>query len=176
MRLYSTVFILVLWNCFNVALGGEVERECCSKQGVGGSALMACVERFLTESFSQHLAVAPTEWLKAGPRLSICLITRSTPEIDAYGAHSLFIKASYAARNGYVLLPLALLSDTNDTRLDYTQHRKLVPLLEALEGPCRYSFIPHVTTQLPTADIHSHTHRTLASPPSQSLYTGIWTT
>jgi len=65
-----------------------------------------------------------------GPKLSIILITRVTPEVYSYGAYAYFAHAMYAEHNGYGLLPLYADSSTPD----YKFHRKLVPLLEVLEG------------------------------------------
>lgn len=63
-----------------------------------------------------------------GPRLAIGILTRSTHEIFSYSAYSHFVQAAYARHRNYAMLPL--LPDSNI--IDYEYHRKLVPILHAL--------------------------------------------
>ena len=59
------------------------------------------------------------------------IVTRVTPDIHAYAAYSLFIQSVYASINNYALLPLY---PDDLTTPDFKYHRKLVPLLNALNS------------------------------------------
>jgi hypothetical protein len=63
--------------------------------------------------------------------MSVVIVTRVTKEIYDYGSWSLLLQAAYAEFNGYSMLKLrAQDSETSD----YQFHRKLVPMIEALES------------------------------------------
>ncbi|RYH23691.1 hypothetical protein EON65_17595 [archaeon] len=59
----------------------------------------------------------------------LCILTRVTPHICNYGVYTYFVQSVYAARHGYLMLPL--LPDSSVP--DYAYHRKLQPLIEALD-------------------------------------------
>eukprot|EP01041_Mallomonas_annulata_P003385 gene3385-6715_t len=65
-----------------------------------------------------------------GSHLDVGILTRATPEIYNYAAYSLLNMAIYADINSYLLLPLY----PDSSQRDYSLHRKIVPIVEALEN------------------------------------------
>lgn len=89
---------------------------------------------------STHLLTEETSSIAQQPHKvdkHICLLTRLTPSIYSYAKNSYFVQSIYAHLHDYLFLPLY-----PDTAVeDYEFHRKLQPLLEALEDiqlPCDY--------------------------------------
>jgi hypothetical protein len=64
------------------------------------------------------------------PSLSVCLLTRITPQIYDYAFYSYFLLTSYSRFRNYRIFPVF----PDNSRLDYLYHRKLVPVLELLES------------------------------------------
>lgn len=74
--------------------------------------------------------LSETDHYNIQPSLRVCTLTRITPQIASYAAYSYFIQSYYASRHyGYIMLPL--FSDSQHD--DYEYHRKLVPILDALQ-------------------------------------------
>jgi hypothetical protein len=93
--------------------------------------LISCVNNSLTQEDLQNIPqLIPYRENKQGPKLFVTLLTRATPPIFDYAAHSFFLQAVYANHNGYLLLPLF----PDSTVEDYSLYRKLAPLQEALTG------------------------------------------
>jgi hypothetical protein len=64
------------------------------------------------------------------PSLSLCVLTRITPQIYAYAFYSYFLLSVYSRFHNYRIFPLF----PDSSRKDYLYHRKLVPVLELLES------------------------------------------
>ena len=123
--LYYVIFCLLAGTC--------VGNRCC-RFLEDAASLLVCVNTTLTEKFIVDVLDGSHDASFEGPVLNLALLTRTTMSIAEYGAHSLLVKAAYAEHNGYTHIPL--LPDTSTP--DYILHRKLVPLLDAMEGSLRH--------------------------------------
>lgn len=98
-------------------------------------SLISCVNASVTENFENILNLVPYLKKKHGPKLMVALITRATQEIYHYAAYSYFLQAVYSSHNFYGLLPLF----QDSLAPDYQLYRKIVPILEALQGVALHS-------------------------------------
>lgn len=118
----SVIFTLILAFIAVSYSRKEISSPCCSQllQYDEPNAIVQCVNSSVSETIVESVI---------GPTLTVVIVTRATPDIHAYAAYSFFLQQEYSRTNGYQLLPLTPDSDTTD----YRYHRKIVPLLEAME-------------------------------------------
>lgn len=105
-------------------------QECCQYL-TKYEKLVLCVNSTLGKSTSDVISQIPYMNGQLGPRLAVGLVTRATRDIFAYSSYSLFVQSVYAASNNYALFPLI---DDDLSKPDYQYHRKLVPILHALNS------------------------------------------
>lgn len=106
-------------------------RSCCSMLDASDPALL--VKCLNASSVDQY--VCELSHVKAQPSLTVTMVSRITPEVSSYGAYSRMVLNLYAEHRGYTLLPLW----KDSSRADYPYHRKLVPLIDALQSEELYS-------------------------------------
>lgn len=114
-RIFAVLLSIALWNSVLLIADHVGLRECLSISTVSPAELIDCVNRTNSQtSLSQP----------------ICILTRITPEVYSYGAYAYFLQSVYAIHQGYRMLPLV----EDSSRPDYAYHRKLVPILDALQS------------------------------------------
>lgn len=109
--------------------------NCCDE--TSSDLLVRCLNSSLARrERASFFAAAPytnpySNWERPGPSMSVVIVTRMTKEIYDYGSWSLLLQAAYAEVNGYSMLKMRVKDSETP---DYQFHRKLVPMIEALEG------------------------------------------
>lgn len=123
-----SISIMILCFVFNIAVLNSngtdgIKLEYCCKFTASSDQLMACVNDSNAKNYESwaHSAVLH-------PILRLVMVTRASPNVYEYAAYSYFVQSLYSAREGYTMLPLF----ADSPQQDYTYHRKLVPMLEAL--------------------------------------------
>ena len=130
--LFHIIFISLIVIPYNCSKLNEIPhplRKCC-KYLSNHIELLKCTNSTLKTFTDENLNLIPYINNQSGPRLYIGLLSRATYEIFSYSAYSLFAQAIYASYNGYSLFPLQ--PDTD--QIDYKYHRKIVPILNALNN------------------------------------------
>ena len=126
--------ILLLFTFAASARYGDVNdaSKCCLllDENTFHNEMMQCVNNNIQKNFEKYLVSAPGSSIINGPHLHVGFLTRATPDIFSYAAYSLLVQSIYAELNRYVFIPLT----PDSQREDYLRYRKIVPLLEALNG------------------------------------------
>jgi hypothetical protein len=134
--LFLIIFIFLIVIPYNCSKLNEIPhplRKCC-KYLSNHIELLKCTNSTLKTFTDENLNLIPYINNHSGPRLYIGLLSRATYEIFSYSAYSLFAQAIYASYNGYSLFPL----QPNTDQIDYKYHRKIVPILNALNNFDRF--------------------------------------
>ena len=127
----STIFVeyclLLLFLFFNIYFVDSTLHSCCNRVDTRDIIdIIACVNNSVSAIYSNYTNDAYI----STPTLRIAVVTRSTPDIYNYTVYSYMIQALYATTQNYVMLPLWIDSDEKD----YIYHRKLVPILNAMNS------------------------------------------
>ena len=117
--LFCLSFTRLVWSFKSI-------ESCCSSLN-NSNKLIYCINSTLTSNYRYNHEKNNEYYI--GPRFSLSILTRITPEIYSYAAYSYMIQAYYAEINHYIQLPLF----PDSSNEDYILHRKLVPILELLE-------------------------------------------
>eukprot|EP01031_Cornospumella_fuschlensis_P027002 gene27002-32623_t len=80
------------------------------------------------EVLLELLNVSNTERLLNQSDSALCLLTRITPSVYSYAVYTYFVQSLYAAKHGYIMLPLF----SDSAASDYSYHRKIQPIIEIL--------------------------------------------
>lgn len=133
------LFLLYSISSLNLFIVGR--SICCSTippndANINTDSIIECIEDAILTSLPLPPGSETNSFTGFGPHFVLAIVSRATRNIWEYAAYSRLLHFDYASTHGYYLLPLQLAESSIP---DYQHHRKLVPLLEAMDFSLNHS-------------------------------------